>query len=252
MINSEINTIELGTNVTSTNTFHKLPVLAAKKVALRDVQNNNSNITRAIHPEILLPVEAQSFVDAAKTCGTKRLTPDYASPPLLSNNGAHEHFNYPCRKYEFEGNRGRNLGSTEKIAGYPRSANVPQIQQEVSQINGKNMHYGSFVAPNHMASKTSVPRFKESNDEQRTERFIRLQNFIKQCDGFNHRENIQLLLHLSPLELSRHAVELEKRAIQLTIEEGKEMQRMQALNILGKPSSTRTPMPITQDIQHKN
>ncbi|KAJ9553793.1 hypothetical protein OSB04_017838 [Centaurea solstitialis] len=252
MINSEINPIELGANVAGTNTFHKLPVLSAKKVALRDVQNNNSNITRATHPESLLPIEGQSFVDADKTCGTKRLTPDYASPPLLSNNGAHEHFNHPRRKYELEGNRGRNLGSTEKIAGHPRPANVPQVQQEASQINGKNMHYGSFVAPNHIGSKTSVPRFKESNDDQRTERFIRLQNFIKQCDGFNHRENIQLLLHLSPLELSKHAVELEKRAIQLTIEEGKEMQRVQALNILGKPSSTRTPMPITQDIQHKS
>lgn len=31
-----------------------------------------------------------------------------------------------------------------------------------------------------------------------------------------------VLLNLSPLELSKHAVELEKRAIQLTIDEGKD------------------------------
>ncbi|XP_042753639.1 uncharacterized protein LOC111878454 isoform X2 [Lactuca sativa] len=179
MINSEINTID----VTGPTAFHKQPILAAKKVALRD----NSNLNRDTNPAILLPVEGQSFMDSAKISGIKR---------------------------------------------------------KVSQLNGKNTH------PNYIASKTSVPRFKVSNDDdQMTERFIRLQNFIKQCDGSNHRENIQLLLRLSPLELSRHAVELEKRAIQLTIEEGQEMQRMQALNILGKPLATRNTMPI---IQHKN
>ncbi|XP_071733034.1 uncharacterized protein [Rutidosis leptorrhynchoides] len=120
----------------------------------------------------------------------------------------------------------------EKNSGHQRSANVPQMQQQVSQINSKSLHYGSLVAPNQMGSKTSVPRFKETSEEQRTERFIHLQNFIKQCDGSNNRENIELLMRLSPSELSRHAVDLEKRAIQLTIEEGKEMQRMQALNIL--------------------
>lgn len=198
MINSEINTID----VTGPTAFHKQPILAAKKVALRD----NSNLNRDTNPAILLPVEGQSFMDSAKISGIKRHTPDYSSSSLLNNNSPHEHFNYPRRK--------------------------------VSQLNGKNTH------PNYIASKTSVPRFKVSNDDdQMTERFIRLQNFIKQCDGSNHRENIQcklnlisfcaenqvltydcsdltVLLRLSPLELSRHAVELEKRAIQLTIEEG--------------------------------
>ncbi|KAI3819188.1 hypothetical protein L1987_13013 [Smallanthus sonchifolius] len=84
------------------------------------------------------------------------------------------------------------------------------------------------------------------------DRFIRLQNFIKQCDGSDHRENIQLLLRLSSSERYKPAVELEKRAIQLTIEEGKEMQRMQALNILGKPSITRNPIPLTKHTHHNN
>lgn len=241
MINSEISTIDLGTNVGSNPTFHKQPILAAKKVALRDVQNNNRNLTPDPHP--LLPVDGQTFMDTAKTVGLKRPTPDYVPPPLLTNNGSLDHFSYTRRKYEL----GRNVG-TEKITDYPR----PHVQQEINKMNGKNIHYRSVVAPNQMGSKTSVPRFKESGDEHRADRFIRLQNFIKQCDGSNHRDNIQSLLRLSPSELSRHAVELEKRAIQLTIEEGKEMQRMQALNILGKPSTTRNAMPITQQVQHKN
>nr|XP_043612681.1 uncharacterized protein LOC122584698 [Erigeron canadensis] len=248
MINSEIKTIELGANVAGATMFHKQPVLAPKKIALRDVQNNNNNLTREPLQESLLPTEGQSFLDASKTIGTKRLTPDYASP-LLNNNGAHEPLSYPRKKFEFEGNRGRTVGSTEKIAGYQQSASLPQV----SHLNGKSLHYGTSVTQTPMGSKTSVARFKESSEDQRTDRFIRLQNFIKQCDGSNNRENIQFLLRLSPSELSKHAVELEKRAIQLTIDEGKEMQRMQALNILGKSSTTRNQMPIAQPIiPHKN
>ncbi|KAK9063982.1 hypothetical protein SSX86_017854 [Deinandra increscens subsp. villosa] len=217
-INSVVSTVELGTKVVGPVTGHKQLVLAGKKVALRDVQNDdNRTFTRNMRPESLIPVEGQLFVDASKTCGNKRLTPDSSSSPILSNNGAHEHINYSRRKYEFEGNG-------------PKSVSLLHTQQEVSQISGKNGHYGSFVGPNQMASKTYASRF------------ICLQNFIKQCDGSDYRENVvQLLLRLSPMELSKHAVDLEKRAIQLTIEEGKEMQRMQALNILGKPSITRIP-----------
>lgn len=186
MINSEISTIDLGTNVGSNPTFHKQPILAAKKVALRDVQNNNSNLTPDPHP--LLPVDGQTFMDTAKTVGLKRPTPDYVPPPLLTNNGSLDHFSYTRRKYEL----GRNVG-TEKITDYPR----PHVQQEINQMNGKNIHYRSVVAPNQMGSKTSVPRFKESGDEHRADRFIRLQNFIKQCDGSNHRDNIQCMLTFS-------------------------------------------------------
>ncbi|XP_076919537.1 uncharacterized protein LOC143580380 isoform X2 [Bidens hawaiensis] len=233
MINSEINTIELGTNVSGPTTVLKQPVLAAKKVALKDVQNQNSN-NNFMRPRSLIPLEGQLFSDASKTCGTKRLKPDYASSPV-TNNIAHERFSYARRKYDF--------------AGYPKPASLGQSQQEVGQASRMNVQYGSLVGPNQTSSKTYGSWFKEANDEQWADRFIRLQNFIKQCDSSDHRENIQLLVRLSPSELSKHAVELEKRAIQLTIEEGKEMQRMQALNILGKPSITRTPIPTSQ---HKN
>ncbi|KAI7740918.1 hypothetical protein M8C21_033045 [Ambrosia artemisiifolia] len=243
MINSEININDVGTNVAGTAAFHKQTVFPVKKVALREVQNSNNNLTRDTYSASLLPADGQLFVDASKTCGTKRATPDYSAPSNLTNHGAQERFNFLRNKHE--GYQGKNVG-------YPQSASLPQIKQEVSQINGKNMHYGSFVAPNQMASKTSVSRLNEFNDERRTDRLVNLQNFIDQCDKSDYRDNIQSLLHLSPLELSRHAVELEKRAIHLTIEEGKEMQRMQALNILGKPSITRSSMPITQHIQHKN
>ncbi|KAJ0721608.1 putative Zinc finger, SWIM-type [Helianthus annuus] len=247
-------------NVAGPTSVHKKAVLATKKVALQDVQNDNSNSTRNVAGPTI--VHKEPVADACKTIGTKRVAPDHASSPILTNNGAHE----------FEGNRKKN-------AGQPKSGSVTQIQQEAGLISGKNVLNGSLVGPNQTALKPYVSRLKESNDEQWTERFIRLQNFIKQCDGSDHRENTQcmlrvdfffffffffsveldklidlfcscefseVLVRLSPSELCKHAVELEKRAIQLTIEEGKEMERMQALNILGTPLLTRNPIPITQ------
>ncbi|XP_058195452.1 uncharacterized protein LOC131311865 isoform X1 [Rhododendron vialii] len=74
---------------------------------------------------------------------------------------------------------------------------------------------------------------KGSEDKQRTEWFFCLPNLLKQLDESDQRDYKERLLHLPPAELSRHAFELEKRAVQLTIEEGKEMQRVQDLNILG-------------------
>ncbi|MFS7976816.1 hypothetical protein Hanom_Chr10g00896801 [Helianthus anomalus] len=145
-----------------------VPVFAAKKVALREVQqNNNYNIIHDTHSERLLPVDGQLFVDASKTCGTKRATPDYAPSSILTNNGAHERFNLMRSKHE--GYHGKNVG-------YLQSANVPHIKQVMNQINGNNMRYGSLVVPNQMASEVCVSRFKEYNDEQRADRLVNLHN----------------------------------------------------------------------------
>lgn len=87
---------------------------------------------------------------------------------------------------------------------------------------------------------------KVADDQQRTERFANLQKILKQRDESSYSDYIKsrsffhsiyrvfpfhcyndavglsfaVLLRLSPIELSRHAVDLEKRAIQLAIDEG--------------------------------
>ncbi|KAI7751146.1 hypothetical protein M8C21_032476 [Ambrosia artemisiifolia] len=98
------------------------------KVALRDVQNDNSNLMHKAHSQNLIPVEGQLVGDACKTIRAKRLALDCASSPILTNNGAHEQLNYPRRKSEFEGNK-------EKSVGHPKSGSLAQIQQEASQIS---------------------------------------------------------------------------------------------------------------------
>ncbi|VAI35558.1 unnamed protein product [Triticum turgidum subsp. durum] len=55
-----------------------------------------------------------------------------------------------------------------------------------------------------------------------------------------------LLQSLSSAGRSKHAIELEKRAVNLLIEEGKELQKMKALNVLGKLPPTDHPSLPTQ------
>eukprot|EP00249_Psilotum_nudum_P022106 c28375_g1_i1 orf=630-2486(+) len=65
-------------------------------------------------------------------------------------------------------------------------------------------------------------------------RFKQLQAFLKQCDDSNQKDYLQVLQSLSSVARSGYAVELEARAIKLSLEEGREINRMKALNVLGK------------------
>lgn len=65
------------------------------------------------------------------------------------------------------------------------------------------------------------------------QRFKKLQAFLKQCDESDQMDCLQALRTLSASARSSHAVELETRAIRLSLEEGKEMDRMTLLNVLG-------------------
>ncbi|KAI3781336.1 hypothetical protein L2E82_11348 [Cichorium intybus] len=93
---------------------------------------------------------------------------------------------------------------------------------------------------------------RNSENEQSMEhwnaRFVQLQKYLKQCDSSNHEVYLQELRSFSPDECSRHAVELEKRAIQLVVEEGREIQRVKDLNVLGKSAGNhlllRQPIPV--------
>ncbi|KAJ0966749.1 hypothetical protein J5N97_023666 [Dioscorea zingiberensis] len=66
------------------------------------------------------------------------------------------------------------------------------------------------------------------------ERFFQLQTFLKNCDQSGQEDYIRMLRSLSAVGRSQHAVELEKRAIHLLLEEVKELHRMRVLNVLGK------------------
>ncbi|VAH24454.1 unnamed protein product [Triticum turgidum subsp. durum] len=69
-----------------------------------------------------------------------------------------------------------------------------------------------------------------------SERYDRLQTYLENCDRSPQEGYMRMLRSLSAAGRSMHAIELEKRAIHLLVEEGKELQRMKALNVLGKVS----------------
>ncbi|CAN4123096.1 unnamed protein product [Withania somnifera] len=190
----------------------------------------------------------------------------------LSNNGTNDNILNARRRFELELGKGRIQNNVDKFVEATHSKNLSQLQRTIpqkqnQQREGSSGHppvamsnhltpmvafsHGGQSLPNslgkaghnshaaHIDSSKFSPKPAHAldvklDDQQLTERFIRLQTFLKQYDEANQTDYIQMLLRLPPPELSRLAVDLEKRAIQLTIEEGKEMQRVKALNVLGK------------------
>ncbi|VVB09581.1 unnamed protein product [Arabis nemorensis] len=61
------------------------------------------------------------------------------------------------------------------------------------------------------------------------ERYHHLQMLLN--DSSHRTDHLRML---SSAELSKHAVDLEKRSIQFSLEEAREMQRVAALNVLGR------------------
>ncbi|GFP78972.1 hypothetical protein PHJA_000040700 [Phtheirospermum japonicum] len=256
-----------------------------KKTALRDVQNEN---TGPIHKpqDILLSGVPKPNGDAIKVCGTKRLTPERPSSshvlPSLAHNGANENVMNARRRFELELGRGRQYSHVEKNSEFSELKSVGIAQKTTAAHHVTSKHVSSAPAAKVAQEVPRAVESKVNGDHLRAERFARLQKFLKQCDEAKPREYSKRLLHLSPLDLSKHAVELEKRAIQLTIEEGlildigmqrglkvrmtecilhskvdvertydlrNEMQRMKALNILAKSATTTNLLQSTQLLQ---
>jgi hypothetical protein len=76
----------------------------------------------------------------------------------------------------------------------------------------------------------------KSSNQYWNARFNRLQTYLESCDRSTQEGYMRMLRSLSAADRSMHAIDLEKRAIHLLVEEGKELQRMKALNVLGKVS----------------
>ncbi|CAK8569408.1 unnamed protein product [Lathyrus sativus] len=106
-----------------------------------------------------------------------------------------------------------------------------------SSIISVPVSLGNSSISNHVAPSSghTIVNPKVFTNVHWEERYQQLQMFLRKLDQSNQADYIQMLQSLSSIELSRHAVELEKRSIQLSLEEAKELQRVAALNVLGKP-----------------
>lgn len=289
MINSKLNSNRLGDNGSGLPTYHKQPPLAIKKIPLRDVQNDNRSLLHR-HTESEGGSIADAIKTSGTKRLTPDCPQSPPCHQFFSSNGANDHLVYARRRFESELGKRRILDLPNKNADNLHSTqfcqNMQQIPQQQTQMKDRNAYCAPAFAPIPLASlvtfafgEPSVPlsmgkpsnelldvesnylkvtsevphsvHSKETDDQQRKERFLRLQKVLKQCDEFDQNDYIQMLRSFSPSELSRHAIELEKRAIQLTVEEGKEIQRMKELNILGKSVPKNNPSPITQQVPAK-
>ncbi|CAL5387922.1 unnamed protein product [Camellia sinensis] len=104
MLNSEVNSNVMGNSGAGMPSDHKQSPLL-RKIALRDVQNDNRTLIRN-HPENSPILGGKSITDAIKVSGTKRLTPECPlSPPFgpsSSKNGVKDHFMNARRKFDSE------------------------------------------------------------------------------------------------------------------------------------------------------
>lgn len=100
----------------------------------------------------------------------------------------------------------------------PLSSGAPSVPHSLGPASGSTV-----AEPKHPMVTTGIPfRVSPQNKraQQRQERFDQLQAFLKSCDHSNQEEYVRMLRSLSAAGRSRHAVELEKRAIRLLLEEG--------------------------------
>ncbi|XP_021769930.1 uncharacterized protein LOC110734188 isoform X1 [Chenopodium quinoa] len=250
--------------------------LPVKKTPLRDLPSVN-NIVPQKDPSSPLVLKEVVTTEAAKVTGVKRSSPECPMSPQQQssgNNGANGHLVYVRRKSEAEtgkssnieviadnanppdlsqlghqedGNRPKSLINESQIQPLPAYApiagsvmSIPSGKPSVPLTFGNSNTKVALEKPTPQAVTSGITspveaRIKKQNWE---ERYIQLQMYLKKLDQSNQEDHLQLLRSLSASELSRHAVELEKQAIQLSLEQGKELQRVKALNVLGKSLKT--------------
>ncbi|CAI0407705.1 unnamed protein product [Linum tenue] len=240
--------------------------VAVKKAALRDVQNQN-RAHNFISNSPLTKNSGQSMDPINKVSGTKRPSPESPIAHNQSPNGnaANAQLVYVRRKAEAEIAK-INANSPNQQVGHSGETNQPKSmtkeQPKVSQFSAfmAPMPVGTTISTSKPSvslpiTQSSTPRFasvqptyhpfsasavpvSDKGKGMRVmhweERYYQLQVLLKKIDQADEEDYIQMLRSLSSVELSRHAVELEKRSIQLSLEEAKEIQRVAFLNILGR------------------
>ncbi|BBH09883.1 hypothetical protein Prudu_022518 [Prunus dulcis] len=124
------------------------------------------------------------------------------------------------------------------FAPFPMSAST--IQPGKPSVSAPHCKSGIRIAPsgsNPLASATqTLAGSKGLRNLHWEERCHQLQLLLRKLDQSEQEDYLHMLRSLSSVDLSRHAVELEKRSIQLSLEEAKELQCVGFLNVLGKPA----------------
>lgn len=284
MIDSKFGEYEKGNTGIGLATCDKQALAPVKKTALRDLQNDNRTVLPKPLENSPAPKDAETTKNVIKLLGAKRPTPDRplspSRPQSLSSNGANGHLVYVRRKSEAE--PGKNSAhDNDHSADYPESRQLGQkgdIPQQAQMKEPKGAGFSTFSSISAAPTTTSsgvpsvpIPLGKPVNGPHGAnsavscsensqdvanmhwgERLIQLEAYLKDCDHSNQEAYVQKLRSFTSAERSRHAVELEKRAIRLFLEEGRELERIKALNVLGKYDTKNVPPQLTPPTKSDN
>ncbi|XP_019414660.1 PREDICTED: uncharacterized protein LOC109326431 [Lupinus angustifolius] len=173
--------------------------------------------------------------DSNRVSGTKRPSSDCLQQSPATSNG---HLVYVRRKSESELGK-ITPSSNPNIINNSYSPHSMQLSCEHRMTSSGNpslpisLHKSTPLHSNYVtASSSPTTRLQNVHWE---DRYQQLHMFLRNLDISHQQEYMQMLRSLSSVELSRHAVELEKRSIQLSLEEARELQRVRVLNVLEKP-----------------
>ncbi|KAE9603466.1 hypothetical protein Lal_00001694 [Lupinus albus] len=153
--------------------------------------------------------------------------------PLTTNINGHHHLVYVRRKSESE--LAKITPSANPIIIINNNSYSPHSTQQLES---------DHVTPSSTPTTMRLPPLQSNHVSTPTtglqtlhweDRYQQLHMFLRNLDISHQQQYIQMLQSLSSFELSRHAVELEKRSIQLSLEEARELQRVRVLNVLEKP-----------------
>ncbi|GMI87991.1 hypothetical protein HRI_002468400 [Hibiscus trionum] len=287
MLDSKFSEFGLLNSENNSPTCDKQRPVGAKKTPLRDVQNENRIVPNSTGSSPFSK-DRGLCIDPIKVSGSKRASPECPLSPSQcqspSNTASNGHLVYVRRKCEAELAKSSAFECTDasNCQQMRQVTQLEEINQLKSQIKESKVSCFPAFAPLPMASLTSssskpsvpVPLGKSAtkltplNSNQHPvvaaaplfdspkgisklhweERYYHLQMLLKKLDQSDQEDYTQMLRCFSAVELSRHAVELEKRSIQLSLEEAKEMQRVGVLNVLGKTTKL-SKAPFTQTDQ---
>lgn len=240
---------------------------------LQDSQGENMVASSKSIESPLFP-EANDMVNkVSNLTGSKRATPECLVNPLnrcSTNNSVSGHLVYVRRRPEGELSKTAANNNQSGVTDNPQLKKLSQHDEktqtevqmkearyipEVSSISctpsGCSLSTKPSVPPttgesnNNLASvNVSNPQVtstrllsdnpKKVNFKHWEERYFQLQNLLHRLEQSKQEDYVQMLRSLSSVDLSNHAVELEKRSIRLALEEAKEAQRVRALDSLGK------------------
>ncbi|XP_011657348.1 uncharacterized protein LOC101208160 isoform X2 [Cucumis sativus] len=246
MIDSELNSGGMSSCETHLSMYQsKQSPIAQKKVALRDVQNDNRSVIYN-YPETSCALGGK-LMNGSKLSGSKRSNPTCSPSSAIHQSfkgiGVNEHNVYANGEVDVKPGKKRASGGSTSCApalfsSFP--AVSPTAFSPRSSFPIFTEKPGNFLAVAGsnllgISPGLEILRSDDSNgitDEQRSERLFHLQKLLKHFDKTDQKGVIEMLHGLPPSELSNFAINLEKRSMHLSVEEGKEIQRMKALNIL--------------------